>query len=468
MKLTLKISAAIILLLLFSVYGYLYFRESRSYHQQVAKNASVVYKLNVDGLLKTLAIDFAGNPGYYLKTNEKEGQRPDFSLPANIFVYSLETSAPGTFYSGLALSDTTGLNAWLKRMLKVRDFEGRGTEAPSEGGAGQGVGRTIGTSADRKIRVAYDGKTLAIAYSFRKEAVLEELNDILDRKNRMEEAAPLMIALKKAKGHLSWTSETYTGQLNFKDGLAVIEGSFPTKGLDIPDQPQSFVKFADNALIKVWVNAGFTSSWIPKELSLKGVSLQTDSLLKSYLGFASLEMGPAITQIDSLIAYEYNDDFEKVATVQLKKQKVPKLKLSLAARTVDLLTYLEAKQVIGLGKAVSPDKGLHADNRLNKELFPLYQVYSRTKGDIWQLSTQENDPINRSGSVARQQSDFFSAAADLKGIRATELFPLLNSWLQPFSQLKIKAGKIDSGTARLNGTLEFENKSVNAFMQLIR
>lgn len=434
-------------MLLISVYGYLHFRESRSYDQQVAKDASVVYKLNVDGLLKTIAVDFISNPGYYLKTNEKGGPKPDFSLSANVFVYSLKTKAPGTFFSGLALSDTTGLNAWLKRVLKITDF------------AVQGAGKSVGTSSDRKITVLYDGKTFAIAYSFKREEVLVELNDILDKKNRMEAGTPLMIALKKAKGHLSWTTAANSGRLNFKDGLAEVDGSFPTEGLDIPDQPRSMVEFADHALIKIRVNAGLKTSGLPEALSLKGISLQTDTLLKSYLGFAALEMGPAITQMDSLIAYEYNDDFEKVATVQLKKVTVPKLKLSIEARTPGLLAYLKENQVIS------------TEDRLNKELFPLYQVFSTTKNNIWQLSTLENDPVNETEAIrntSNAKPDFFALTADLRGIKAQQVFPLLNNWLRPFSHLKITAAKIDSGTARLNGTLEFEEKNINAFIQMIQ
>lgn len=482
MKLTLKISAAIILLLLISVYGYLQFRESSSYRQQVAKNASVIYKLNVDGLLKTIASDFIGNPGYYLKTNEKEGRRPDFSFPANIFVYSLETRSPSTFFSSFTLSDTTGLNAYLKQVLKIKDFvstiekrEGKENELEA--------GKTVGTSADHKITVVYNGMTLAIAYSFKREAVMEELNDILAQRNRLEDQAPLMIALKKAKGHLSWTTIAYSGQVNFKDGEAEVEGSFPTEGWIIPDHPGLSVKFAENALVKIWLNAepkiAFTAklaaiSELPeknkeagvpkvpgkpmavtvfKEWSLNGFTLSSDSLLKSYLGFAALEMGPGIPQVDSLITYEYNDDFEKVAAVQLKKVMVPHLKLNIKAQTRDLLNYLKTNQVLDI------------DNRLNKHLFPLYQVFSSQNDHIWQLSTLKNDPVR---PVSVSNSDFFSATVDLKEIKTQQLFPLLNSWIKPYTHLKIRATKLDNGTAKLTGTLEFQHENINAFIQMIR
>ena len=479
MKLTLKIAAAIILLLLFSVYGYLQFRESQSYQQQVAKNASVVYKLNVDGLLKTMAADFAGNPGYYLKDNEKGKRRPDFSLPANIFAYSLKTMSPTTLFSSVALSDTIGLYAYLKQVLKVKDFT---VIASKDIMSGSNVtGRTIGTSPDQKLTVAYDAKVLAIAYSFKKEVVIEELNDLLDHKNRINATAPLMLALKKAKGHLSWTAIGYSGQVNFKDGEAEMEGSFPTEYLDIPDHPRVSVEFANDALIKIWLNVGVKMSKLSKLtvfkpdvklkalemlniLSLNGTRLSSDSLLKSYLGFAAFEMGSGITQTDSVIAYEYNDDFEKIAKLQLRNVTVPYLKLSLAAKTGDLLRYLSTKQVI-----TNPHKIIGEsednENRLNKELFPLYQVFSSHKNNVWQLSTQENDPIK---FVSLPSSNFFSASLDLNRIKTQQLFPLLNNWLKPFTHLEIAAAKLDSGCAKLTGTLKFQEQDINAFFQMLR
>ncbi|WGQ10320.1 hypothetical protein QG516_01465 [Pedobacter gandavensis] len=479
MKLTLKIAAAIILLLLLSVYGYLQFRESRSYQQQVAKNASVVYKLNVDGLLQTMAADFAGNPGYYLKDNEKGNGRPDFSLPANIFVYSLETMAPTTLFSSIALSDTIGLYAYLKQVLKVKDFTFIASKDIMNGS--NATGRTIGTSRDHKLTVVYDAKVLAIAYSFKKELVVEELNNLIDHKNRMNPAAPLMLALKKAKGHLSWTAVGYSGQVNFKDGEAEMEGSFPTEYFDIPDHPRVSVKFANNALIKIWLNGGFKKLQLSKPavskpeaklkalemlnlISLNGIQLSSDSLLKSYLGFAAFEMGPGITQTDSVIAYEYNDDFEKIAKVQLQKVTVPYLKLSIAAKAGDLLNYLSTNQVISNPHKISGE-GEDNENRLNKELFPLYQVFSSHKNNVWQLSTQKNDAIK---FVSLPNSNFFSASLDLNGIKKQQLFPLLNNWLKPFTHLRIEAAKLDSGAAKLSGKLKFQEQDVNAFFQMLR
>lgn len=474
MKLILKIAAAIILLLLFSVYGYLEFRESRSYQQQVAENASVVYKLNVDGLLRTIAADFAGNPAYYLKDNEKGNGRPDFSLPANIFAYSLETMAPTTFFSSIALSDTIGLHAYLKQVLKVKDFTDIASKDIMNGSSV--TGRTIGTSPDHRLTVVYDAKVLAIAYSFKKELVIEELNDLLDHKNRMNNAAPLMLALKKAKGHLSWTGLGYSGQINFKDGEAEMEGRFPLEYLDIPDRPRAAVKFANDALIKIWLNGGFKTLPLSKPdlkpkaletlniLSLNGIRLSSDSLLKSYLSFAAFEMGPSITQTDSVIAYEYNDDFEKIAKVQLRKVTVPYLKLSIAAKTGDLLNYLSTNRVISNPHKII-GKGEGNQNTLNKKLFPLYEVFSSQNDNLWQLSTQENDPI-KFASVPN--SNFFSASFDLTGIKTQQLFPLLNNWLKPFTHLEISAAKLGNGDAKLTGKLQFQEQNINAFFQMLR
>lgn len=427
-------------MLLISVYGYLQFRESHSYEGQLAKNAGIVYKINVDGLIKTMAADFSSNPGYYLKAEEKGGQQPDFSFPANIFIYSLNTMAPSTIFTQIGLKDTVGLKRYLNRVLKISTFLKEGE-------------RNIGVSADHKTTVVYEGQTLAIAYSFKREGVMEELTDILDRKNRMEDHAPLMTAVRKAKGHFSWTTLQYGGEVNFKDGRAEIDGLFPTEGLNIPDQPSCRVKFADDAFLKIWVNAGLQGILLPKELPLKDVYLESDTLLKAYQGFAAVEMGPAITQIDSLIGYEYNDDFEKVATVQLKKVRVPHLKLSCSANTTELMHYLKGKQV------------LTETDHINKELFPLYQVFSIADQGFWQLSTLKNDQIKQ---VSVGSKDFFAADVDLNAVKVQQQFPLINSLLVPFSHLTITASKLADQKARIRGELGFQEKNINAFIQLIK
>lgn len=442
MKKILKISAAIIILLLISVYGYLQFREYRSYQNKIHKDAGLVFKINLDGIFQTMSADFISNPGYYLSEGKKEGSSPrGISLPANIFVYTLRSKSAGTYFCTLPVADSAALEPYLKRVFKLKTFLRNAN------------GTITGSSADQKLTMIYNANSLAMAYSFKKEAVMGILNDLLEQKNMMDPRAPEMVALKKATGHLSWNFNEYSGKINFKDGQALVDCTFPISDLGIPGQTGYRNSFAKDAALKVWLNAGLTAFLAHQEFNFKNFNLQSDSLLKSYGAYVSLELGKNITQQEPVITYEYNDDFEKVAQTTLKATAVPHLKLSFGGNPDLMLKYLKMKNII------------NDTNQLNKELFPLYQVFSSRKDDGWQLSTKEGD--NFQTELIRSPY-FFYAAADFNRIKAQKQFPLLNSYLEPFTHLTLTATKLDAGKGRLQGQIGFKRKNVNSFSQLIK
>lgn len=429
-------------MLLISVYGYLQFREYRSYQNRIHKDAGLVFKINLDGIFQTMSADFLSNPGYYLSEGKKEGNSPrGISLPANIFVYTLRSKSTGTYFCTLPVADSAALRPYLKRIFKIKSYQRAET------------GIIKGTSADQKLTVVYDAKNLAMAYSFKKEAVTEVLNDLLEQKNMMDAAAPEMTALKKAKGHLSWNFNTYSGSLNFKDGQALVDCTFPISDLGIPEQTGYRNSFAKDVALKVWLNADLKAFLAHKEFNFKTFNLQSDSLLKSYAGYVALELGKNIIQQESVVTYEYNDDFEKVAKTTLKATAVPHLKLSFSGNPGQTLQYLKAKNVI------------NSTGQLSKEFFPLYQVFSSRQDGGWQLSTKEGDGFQ---TDLVKSPYFFFAEADLNRIKAQKQFPLLNSYFGPFTHLKLTAIKVDAQKGRLQGRIDFKRKNVNSFSQLIR
>lgn len=442
MKRILKISAAIVILLLISVYGYLQFREYRSYQNKIHKDADLVFKINLDGIFKTMSADFISNPGYYLSADKKEGSSArGISLPANIFVYTLHSKSAGTYFCTLSVADSAALEPYLKRVFKLKTFQRNAN------------GTSTGSSADQRLTVVYNAKNLAMAYSLKKEAVTGILNDVLEQKNMMDPAAPEMIALKKAAGHLSWNFNGYQGSLNFKDGQALVDCTFPVSDLGIPEQTGYRNSFAKDAALKIWLNAGLTSILAHQEFNFRNFNLQSDSLLKSYGAYVSLELDKNITQQEPVITYEYNDDFEKVAQTTLKATAVPHLKLSFSGKPDPVLRYLKMKNII------------NDTNQLNRELFPLYQVFSSRQNDGWQLSTKEGDSFR---TELIKSPYFFYAEADINRIKAQKQFPLLNSYLEPFTHLKLTATKLDAKKGRLQGQIDFKRKNVNSFSQLIK
>ncbi|SHE71553.1 hypothetical protein [Pedobacter caeni] len=445
----LKISAAIGILLLISVYGYLQFREYRSYQNRIHKDADLVFKLNLDGLFKTMSADFISNPAYYLTESKKDStdhkkegsSSRGISLPANIFIYTLHSRSAGTYFCLLPVADSLDLKRYLQRVFKLNAFNKTAE------------GSVTGISADQKLTVMYNAEHLAMAYSFQKENVTDVLHDLLAQKNMMPDSDPKIKVLKDIKGHLSWNVSTYSGSLNFKDGLAEIDSTFPIADLGVPDQGAYRNSFAADANLKVWLNANLRGIIKHKDLNFKDFSLQSDSLLK-YWGYTALELRKNITQKDSVITYEYNDDFEKVATKTAKEVTVPHLRLSIGAGNASgLLRYLQEKNII------------NGSDQLNKQFFPLYQVFTSVQDDALQLSTMEKDSFS---AELKSSPYFFFAEADLSSIKKQQQFPLLTSYLGPFTHLKLRATKIDVKNGHLQGQIDFQKKNINAFSQLIK
>ena len=69
MKKFLKITAAIVILLLIFFAGVLKYRRYQAGQTLIPKNATGIIKINVDELYQTVALNILGNPGYYLKSD---------------------------------------------------------------------------------------------------------------------------------------------------------------------------------------------------------------------------------------------------------------------------------------------------------------------------------------------------------------------------------------------------------------
>lgn len=448
MKKVLITSAAIVLLLLIFVYGYLQFREFKSYQNRIHQEAALVFKVNLDGIFKTMSVDFISNPAYYLseETKNKRKQKPErgISLPANVFVYNLNSRSAQTYFCSLPVTDTALLKPYLKKVFKIRTF------------SAQAQGRVSGVSTDQRATILYDGENLAIAYSLKKEKVTDILNDILSGKNLLHEDAPLIALLKTQKGHISWSFNSFSGALNFKDGAAIASGTFPVGQFQLPDEVESRADFSKNAALKLWLQLGFQGHSARQLIQVKDFSVATDSLLKYYGGYLDLELGSPLVQKDTVVSYEYNDDFEKVEKISLKEVKVPHLKTTFRANTQPLFRYLKNQKI------------MTETAQLNKQLFPLYQVFIKSNAEAGQLSTMEQEGLQ---PVWTKSPYFFFATLNFDQLRKEQQFPLLNEYLNDYTAqlttFKVTALKKDEKTALLEMNLDFKRKDINAFTQLI-
>jgi len=413
MKKVLFISAAVMVLLLIVGYGYLQSRKYNSFKVHIHNGASLLLKVNVDGLLFEM--------GYGNKQNKKNVPR-GLSIPANVFIYNLHGKSPLTFFCSLPVKDTAALSNYLSKVMNV-SFTGRNPD-----------GELSGRSKDGRLTVLYDAKNIAFSYSVVKENATVILNDILKGRNTLKNSDPKIQQLKRSAAHFFYTDEKYSGEGNIKDNLLVMTGSFPIAGLGVPDQSVENMNLIGKPVLKIWLNADLKKFLHRQSLALKNFTIPLDSIAKNYGGYAALELGNYTTQENQEVTYDYNDDFEKVELLKTKKVKVPDFVGVMKGKAIPLVNYLQKNNIL-------------QNNLVNKDLFPLYNVYTENDESILLFSTAKT--VTKSPAISNTTS-FFSATIDFNQIRKFNQFPILNSYIDPFQYLKAKAKKQDASTGQFD------------------
>jgi len=437
MKKKLQLLAATVVLLLLISFTFFQYRDYRSYKNRVHKNACLVFKVNVDGLIKNSSTELTGILSSLFsehKSNTKITRMlpQGIKIPANVFVYTVFSKSMKTFFCSLQVTDSTTLRSYLEKGLQIGNF----TAADS--------GRVFGNSSNNKIHVAYDARNLAISYSFKEEMVKDVLNEMLEGRSFLSEQSPLIRRLKSEDGPISYTYKSYSGSLKVRDSTLVLEGTMPISKLDIPRQSYRLSSKKADLAAEVWLNARLKRLMIKNTLLMKGYTMEEDSLAKYYHGYAGMEVGKTITQHNELITYTYNDDFEKTEELKVSEVKVPEINVTLDGDARRLAAYMEAQLVI------------NKEHKLCKDLFPLYDVYSTHNEDILQFST------NRDNKVSAQPVKtpyFFFAEIDFNKIKQEQHFAFLDSYISHLSSLKARASKKNSNEGLVKIELTFREKA---------
>ncbi|RAJ31107.1 hypothetical protein [Pedobacter cryoconitis] len=408
-------AAAIVLLLLLTVYGLLQYRQYSSYQNRIHQRASLIFKINVDQIVKKRGL-----------SNLKSGAR-GFGVPANIFVYTVSNKSALTFFCSLPVTDTTVLKAYLERVFKINHF------------ISNAQGPVWGNSQDQSIKVVYNTQNVVICYSLIKESVNDIMGELLAGKSLLADTDDRVARLKKQDAPIVYDFKSYSGQASLTDHGLLLSGTFPLKGLGVPDSCNRPEILAQGLSVSGWLNADLKGV-LTQDVRFNGHVLEQDSLLGYYKGLLEFEVGNPVSQSQSVISYTYNDEFEKVEQEVKKEVKVPEITLSLKGNTSSLVSYLCKQGVIG------------TDNQLNRELFPLYQVYGQYDNQVFQLSTNQKRPMS---SAYVYTPYFFFAAIDFDQLRKQNQFTLLNSYIKDLSLLKVKASRQNHQSGKVEAELTF-------------
>lgn len=413
-------ATGLILLLLLAVYGLLQYRQYSSYQNRIHQRASLIFKINVDHIVKKRGL-----------SNLKSDSR-GFGVPANIFVYTVNNKSALTFFCSLPVTDTAELKTYLKKVFRINHF------------IVNAQGSVWGNNQDQSIKIAYDERNVVVCYSLVKENVNDIMGELLAGKNFLADTADRVVRLKKEDAPIVYDFKNYSGQASFSDHRILLNGMFPVGEPGVPDSCSRPAVLAKGLSVNAWVN-GDLSRLLTKDIKFKDYVLEKDSLLKYYKGYAAIEVGNPVNQSQSVISYTYNDEFEKVEQVVQKEVKVPEITLSLKGNTSALVHYLQKQRVVD------------SDHQLNKELFPLYEVYAQYDNRALQFSTHKARPMS---SATVTTPYFLFAELDFDQLRKNNQFAVFNSYIKDLSSLHVKASRQNHRAGKVELELKF-NKEIS-------
>ncbi len=442
-KKILKRAAIIISVLLLVFKGFLMYRDYASYQGIIHEKADNIIKIQVDGIAQSLLFNAIKNPSFYLNNksdkedDKKEDKKEDvgYAIPANIFLYTIKGQPITTLFTSFKISDKDHFKNHLIKQYKIEDFI-------------DSDNFTVAKNNDNTIVIAFNNKQCIVAYNPSKANVKNVFLDLLVNNKTLEKADIKWDKIKSANSHINYITKNDDLEINFKAGKTTISGNFVLPVfLDVPRTLKS-TTFSSDASVTLDLN--LFSTLKNMTFKHKGINVNTDSIDTYYNGHLALEVLKATTQIDSVVTYDYNDDFEKVATVSAVTKQVPEINLQLSSNASKLYKYLESISIIKQGK-------------LNKDVFPLYQVkLDATSTNSLIASTNLSHSLENN---IKETSEIFALNIDFEKLQQQDHFPMINSYLKKLTTLQISGDSSKDEAIAVDGQINLKNKDINALAQ---
>lgn len=445
MKNFLKITAAIVLLLLIFFVGVSKYRRYDAEQTLIPKNATSLIKINVDELYKTLFANIVSNPGYYFKSDFKKdtSNKPDkfnngLEIPASLYFYTLQGKS-GIYFSRFEVKNVNDFENTLRDLLHLEIT--KKTE-----------GINVAKSKPGNVVIYYDSKSAAVSLSVKIENVDGTLMNILSQKNFIKVTESRFKHTAKSVQHIAFETALHKGSVNFDNGV-VNFSDMVTANEIIPTNTQSNRGHNKDAIASLWLNADFKNI-THRVFKTKNFSIEADSVLKYYKGSVDFNWSSTIQQTDSIVTYDYNDDFEKVAKVSLQKRDVPQFSIAIHADANGLKNYLAKQKIINLDS-----------NQVNKSAFPLYQVFVESDLKKLYFGTKRQMSFK---NVPATSPDFFYFFINFEKLHKQSNMAQFSSYLKTYKTLQVTGKLIGGKQMQFDGNLTLMNKDINSLYQILK
>tara|TARA_R110000868_G_scaffold68720_3_gene203233 strand:+ start:14361 stop:15758 length:1398 start_codon:yes stop_codon:yes gene_type:complete len=452
-----NILKGIIIIFILTVLGYFIYTQ----HQKVAVLKNVVHvdaesviKVGIHEIKKTLVFDVLSSPSYYwqnsnLTDTKKEKDSLDEQkkgidlLPYALVFYTMK-NVKNTVFTTFKIDDTKDFEAFSLRYLTDKNIS---------------ITKDVYTYAideKSKMILAWNSERLAVAFSPKLsfKACKQVFDDVLLRNNVIHDSDNSKInKLSSRDDHITYLSGNSEVALNFVDGKAVLEGNIFTAS---PDSFNTEITYTplQNASLELYIDANFEHNDFKKVVAdlLEGASffennnIEISSFLDKVNGVISLAVKGTTTQKDTIITYEYDDNFEKVETLSIQEKNVPAIVMNIGSEK-DITAYLTKQGAIKNGILTA---------------IPYYTFY--TKADALSVTfTTANQII---AAQKKKGSYFFSLETNFSHLQQDLNIPKADKVASLLETLRINAQQGEENEIVIEGKLEAVNRDINIISQL--
>ena len=368
-KIYIVISA--LLFLFVSVYGWLAFRDHKSYRNVLPKEAHLIIKLDVDKLIRKGIFYKITHPSNLFSAKSDSGEKVDrpkngLSIPSNIFFFT-QKNDPDRIYATVPVENIDNAVEYFKKIMKIET-----------GSISEGV--WSGQASNKRSEVVINDERVLISYSANKQLQKGSTYSLMTSLMSQTLDESVINSLRNTTGDISVLFEGL--EVNVSVEGSTIRLSAQSSNLDFnPVNIPLLGPFLEN-------------NWNRDLEQMLSESIQTYLQLKG-----------VIQHTDTITTYEFNDNFEKIEQMAFETYPIPGISL-----------YLKTKPFSENQKAV---------NLLNKNGLKLITNQSSV------LHFSNTDVVNSSFSdsnyIFRLEVDFESFVSEINTLKELKFMNSIKS-----------------------------------------
>lgn len=454
MKKFLKIILSLLLFVVIGYFVYTQYQKKAVLQDVIYTDAETVIKVGLHDLKKTLVLDALSNPKYYWDnaklsklrkdkdTVEDDGKGIDLQ-PYSLVLYTVK-NVKNTLFTTLKIDDAALFDVFAKQYFKEKN-----STITTEN-------YQYALDENAKLLFAWNSNHLVVALnpkvSFEAcksvfDAILVE-NKLISDKNH-----PFVEKLSASNDHITYLKGNSKVSLNFNDGQALLDGVLYTK-LPSTFKNQTNYSTIPNASFQLYFDSNFAHeqnkealiSLLDDASFFEKNNIDVRALLNKSTGNFSLSIKGTTQQTDTIITYEYDDNFDKVETKITQQKQAPIISIDLGLEN-GMNSYLKQQGAVknGILKAI-----------------PYYTFYADKDSTNTAFSTIEDTLL----SPQKTGSYFFNLETNFAALQQDVQISKVDKLVELITSLRITAQQTTENNIIVKGKLDAPEPDINILSQV--